>query len=219
MLLHQRISLPDGFSALRSQGWVALGSESRDTNILTLASAFGVPVRSPTADFVRQLVPKDSTGAVAGTLSAKYGRADFPLHTDTAFWPVPARYLVMRVSGDTRRRTFVAPICQALHATIARDISSSVWIIRGGKPIYVSMKFRVNGEVGLRYDPLTMMPANRAAVNVQSGLLPLLADVPVASIDWADVGTIIIDNWRVLHGRGTQPEGEGQRVLERVYVR
>jgi hypothetical protein len=212
-------NLSDALSSLQLRGWVALRPESRELPTLAVARAIGEPIRSPTGDLVRKLVPKDPTDAISGTFSHVYGKADFPLHTDTAFWPVPARYLVMRVTGDTRRPTMVAPIPQPFASTITPEVVSSVWIIRGVRPFYCSMQFRVNGEVGVRYDPLTMIPANAAAAKVQSGLPTMLAQLPTFSVDWEAAGTVIVDNWRALHGRGPEPAGEGQRVLERIYVR
>ncbi len=214
-----RMSLSDAMSALQLQGWVALDRESRELPTLALARAVGQPISGNTGNLIKKLVPKDSLDAIPGTLSHVYGRADFPLHTDTAFWPVPARYLVMRVTGDTRRATIVAPFPECLDSTIASEVASSVWVAKGVRPFYCSMQFRVSGEVGLRYDPLTMVPANTAAVRVQSGLPAVLARLSAFSVDWETVGTVIIDNWRALHGRGSEPTGEGQRVLERIYVR
>jgi hypothetical protein len=36
------------------------------------------------------------------------------LHTDTAFWALPARFLVMRATGDKRRTTRVCPFDELL---------------------------------------------------------------------------------------------------------
>lgn len=206
-------------SSLQSQGWVALGPESRQIPILEVARGIGDPIRSPTGDLVRKLTPKDSIEAIPGSLSDIYGKADFPLHTDTAFWPTPARYLVMRVTGDTRRPTIVTPLPQPFASIIGPEGVSSVWIIRGAKPFYCSMQFRANGGVGIRYDPLTMIPANAAATKARSALPSVLAQLPTFSIDWTMIGTVIIDNWQTLHGRGPEPAREGSRVLERIYVR
>jgi hypothetical protein len=213
------ISVSDVLSTLRLQGWVALGPESRQMPTLSVARAFGDPIRGPTGELVRKLVPKNASEAVAGTFSREYGKGEFPLHTDTAFWPLPARYLVFRVTGDTRRPTVVARFPLPLPPTMAREVVSSVWVVKGLRPFYCSMQFRANGEMGLRYDQLTMKPVNNAAKSVLNGMPSVLAQLRTFSIDWAAVGTVIIDNWRVLHGRGHGPDGEGERVLERVYLR
>lgn len=211
--------LTDALASLQVRGWVTLGPSSRDLPALTVARAFGEPVESPNGDLVRKLVPKDRVDAISGTFSHAYGKADFPLHTDTAFWPLPARYLVMRVTGDTRRPTIVAPIPVPIAGAIGTEVVSSVWVVRGAHPFYCSMQFRHNGDLGIRYDPMTMRPSNTSAAKVQSCLPAVLAELPTFSIDWAAVGTVIVDNWRALHGRGPEPAGEGQRVLERIYVR
>ncbi len=212
------ISANDLLLELNLVGWVALDERSRGVAALNFAQSIGTPLLSPTGVLVRELVPKESSEAVLGTFSHAYGKASFPLHTDTAFWPTPARYLVMRVAGDTRRPTVVAPLPQPLDTAVASDIAASVWIARGVRPFYCSMKFQANGKTGVRYDPLTMQPANAAAARVMSGFRHWFDDTKVISVDWAITGTLIIDNWRVLHGRGAQPPEEGRRVLERIYV-
>lgn len=213
------MKLSDALASLQVRGWVALGSCSRELPALEVARAVGEPVVSPTGDLVRRLVPKDRADAISGTFSHAYGRAGFPLHTDTAFWPLPARYLVMRVTGDTRRPTVVAPIRVPIAGALGAEVVSSVWVVSSVNPFYGSMQFRHNGDWGFRYDPMTMRPANAAAVKVQSCLPVVFAELPTFSIDWTTVGTIIVDNWRALHGRGPEPAGEGYRVLERIYVR
>jgi hypothetical protein len=81
------------------------------------------------------------------------------------------------------------------------------------------MQFRRKNEVGFRYDPLTMIPANTAASRVAMTFPAEMNRLPAVSIDWETVGTLIVDNWRVFHGRGAEPANEGERLLERVYVR
>lgn len=213
------ITLSDGLSSLHSTGWVAFGPESRQLPTLSLARALGEPIQSPSGELVRELVPKAPADANFGTFSYAYGKASFPLHTDTAFWPLPARYLVMRVTGDTRRPTLIAPIPLPLSAATASNVQSSIWVVNGARPFYCSMQFRHHGNLGFRYDPMLMQPANESAAKVQPILSVLLAGLPCFALDWAAVGTVIVDNWRTLHGRGPEPLLEGKRVLERVYVR
>ncbi len=206
-------------AVLRSQGWVTLGPESRDIPMLTLASSFGHPIPSPTGELIRKLVPKERSEAIPGTLSGKYGKAALPMHTDTAFWPQPARYLVMRVTGDTRRPTILASINPELTSDFGPDVATSVWLIRGGGAIYGSMQFSAAGEKGIRCDLETMSPANRSAATIHSRLREWLVELPRSEINWKTVGTLVIDNWKMLHGRGPEPEREGNRVLERIYLR
>lgn len=217
MVPHSNLS--DAWLTLRSLGWVTLSNYSRQTPTLDLARALGEPVRSPSGEFARNLIPIENGEAIPGSFSHKFGKGEFPLHTDTAFWPVPARYLVFRAIGDTRRKTLIAPVAQVIPRGLAQKVRASVWIIRCRRPFYCSMQFQQLGEVGFRYDPMIMQPANLSAMSVGCSFSSALAQFPSIPVDWTIAGTVIIDNWRVLHGRGPAPCGEGPRVLERVYVR
>ena len=161
--------------------------------------------------------------APPGSQSSIYGTGPFPLHTDTVFWPSPARYVLLRGYGDTRRPTTVKSFselvrkCDAQFHTFARD---SVWIVRAGsKRFYCSLHFREGDSNGWRYDADFMSPANDAAVQVDTVLHQLVTSEKVDSITWSGDTAVVISNWTTLHGRGPEPLEEGDRVIERLYVR
>src|SRR5260370_12977058 len=95
------------FTELNTRGWTCVTGSSSRSALLELARSIGRPVPSPSGELVRELAPKPPAAAGRGTLSKAYGMGAFPLHTDTAFWPVPARYVVLLASGDIRRYTSV----------------------------------------------------------------------------------------------------------------
>jgi hypothetical protein len=73
--------------------------------------------------------------------------------------------------------------------------------------------------MGWRYDADLMYPANEAAVQVNKILRPLVMNNEVESIMWTGDKAVVLSNWTTLHGRGSQPQNEGVRVVERLYVR
>jgi alpha-ketoglutarate-dependent taurine dioxygenase len=70
-----------------------------------------------------------------------------------------------------------------------------------------------------RWDPVFLKPLNEPAKD----LAKLMRDS-----EWAKTAneislcrpgdTLLIDNWRVLHGRSSVPAGSEGRILERVYI-
>ena len=195
----------------------------RDTHdLLGLANSLGRLIPGPSGQLVKRLsiVPKDK--GPLGTFSREFGRGSFPLHTDTAFWPRPACYLVMRASGDIRRTTTVlsfARLIQYAGADIQEKIHRSAWVLSvPHKKQYCSMKISTNPETGYRYDPNCMLPANTEAVEIRNWLL--CEDVQSLSVphNWASDVALIISNWTALHGRGANPPNEQERILERIYV-
>src|SRR5579862_4244851 len=97
------------FEELETRGWARATKVTTGKAMLELAKTLGCPVPSPSGDLVKEIRVTPVSKARHGTLSELYGVGAFPLHTDTAFWPVPARYVILRASGDPRRHTIVCP--------------------------------------------------------------------------------------------------------------
>src|ERR1700722_13972461 len=100
----QAVSM-DFRNQLNDHGWACVPSVSNKKELLDLAKSIGTPMLSPSGRVVRELRPRLPRDSPMGTLSSSFSTGSFPLHTDTAFWPMPARYLVFRVEGDYRRVT------------------------------------------------------------------------------------------------------------------
>jgi len=63
-----------------------------------------------------------------------------------------------------------------------------------------------------------MSPINWAAQDARQILEDHLAKVEPITFNWADHAVLVLDNWKVLHGRGAAPEREGERVVSRIYI-
>lgn len=208
---------------LNTRGWMLVDGVSSQADLLELGKALGFPVRTPNGELVKEIrrVPRDE--APPGSQSAIYGAGPFPLHTDTVFWPLPVRYVILRGYGDTRRPTTVKSFselvrnCDTQFHVCVRD---SVWLVHvGSKSFYCSLQFHHGDSHGWRYDADLMVPANNAAVYVDRVLRPLVTSEVDESITWSGDKAVVFSNWTTLHGRGPQPPDEGIRVIERLYVR
>lgn len=208
---------------LKTKGWTLVEGISSDTELLELGKVIGCPVPAPNGELVKEIrrIPADK--APPGSQSSIYGSGPFPLHTDTVFWPLPVRYVLLRCYGDIRRPTTVMSFsnllkeCDAQFHTFA---NSSVWVVgTGSNKFYCSLIFRDGESSGWRYDVDLMSPANDAAVQIDRILRPLVNSNKVDSINWSDNSAVVLSNWTTLHGRGPEPQDEGIRVIERLYVR
>lgn len=192
--------------------------------MVEVAHALGRPVPAPTGELVKALAPVDSLGARSGSFSARFGKGEFPFHTDTAFWPRPVRYLVLRVVGDGRRPTWLLNfrnVLSALAETARVDVHRSVWrTIRQSGGIYCSMRFSAGNEGGWRFDPTVMLPANASARRSLNAVVRAPRESPsTLAIPWKETSCVVVDNWQVLHARGSAPADEMPRILHRIYVR
>lgn len=208
---------------LKTRGWMLVDGVSSKAGLLDLGKALGSPVRAPNGELVKEIRRIPPEQAPTGSQSALYGAGPFPLHSDTVFWPLPARYVLLRGYGDTRRPTTIRKFtdlvgtCDAEFHVCARN---SVWLVDvGARKFYCSMQFRDGDSSGWRYDADLMAPANAAAAHVSRVLRPLVTDEAVDSISWSGGEAVVMANWTTLHGRGPQPPNEGVRVIERLYVR
>ena len=102
----------------------------------------------------------------------------------------------------------------------SRLAANSLWLSQNDRTrFYCSMKGQVGTSIAWRYDHNCMSPVNRAALELRESLDARLSSCLTESIDWSGEEAAVLANWRVLHGRGPAPTGEGLRILERIYVR
>jgi len=203
-------------------GWASVGGIEREKDLLDLARYLGKPIPHPSGELIKTLVPTGVHGALPNSLSSRYGCGSFPLHTDTAFWACPARFIILQIEGDARRPTTFASFMALFEVAgcgIRNSIERSIWFVPGSQSMYCSMRFRLNGEVGWRYDNNCMKPANKSALEVEKAICPLLRSWSEGAVEWVTHRTIVLDNWKLLHGRGDSPPEEALRLLKRVYVR
>ena len=101
---------------LLTQGWSIFrppvaGAGLRET-VQQLAHALGAAVPLRGRVLVQELRPTSRHSARPRSLSKQFGKGPFPLHVDTAHWPVPCRYIVMAcaVAEEHVARTQLLPM-------------------------------------------------------------------------------------------------------------
>ena len=208
---------------LKTKGWSLVHGISSQDDLIELGKALGTPVRAPNGELVKEIRRLPAEQAPLGSQSSIYGSGAFPLHTDTVFWSLPVRYVLLRGYGDPRRPTTVKNY-NALVSGLDREFhvlaQRSIWIMRAGQnKFYCSLIFRVGDSCGIRCDLDLMSPVNNAAFQVEKQLRPLVKGENVESITWSGDFAVVLSNWNTLHGRGPEPQDEGLRVVERLYVR
>jgi hypothetical protein len=195
---------------------------SSSEDLLELGFSLGTPTPSPNGELIKEVRRQPKEKAPAGSQSAKYGFGPFPLHTDTVFWSLPAKYVLLRAYGDVRRPTTVISFEELFDkcSPKMRDLfADSIWHVRAGKTnFYCSICFQESGAKGLRYDTDLMSPMNNAAKDISDELRQLVM-TEGHTINWTGSTALLINNWTALHGRGDMPEDEGERIVQRIYVR
>lgn len=186
--------------------------------MLRIASALGTIIRDPAGELVSLLRPQYSHQTLSRSFSFRHGHGAFPLHTDTAFWSIPARYLVLKAKQ-------ASPTCTTiLSSHKAQRILSSSLAQRAifGLRTTQSSRYcpvRIDGrEDCYRYDPNYMKPANEQAKQLAVAIDNVASNL-LTQITWTGSNAIVIDNWRCLHGRCAVTPGDLDRALLRIYVK
>ena len=222
----QHLSIQPNLGRLKSRlaecGYVALTRWCPDSTTSILAPAIGSIEQIPGIPQVQILRPKGREKSTPNLYSGNFGRDEFPLHTDLAHWFIPPRYFMLRcVKGDARAFTAVLPWRQVLRSMAPVKILRARFRARTpvrGRAHLLAFAQRVESNVLHRWDGLFLVPDNDAAMDVASSLKALTAQTTRAVTLERPGDTLIVDNWRVLHGRSAVPE-DSDRVIERVYLR
>jgi L-asparagine oxygenase len=155
------------------------------------------------------------------TLSSRYGLGPFPFHTDTAFWQIPTRYLVLFCSNPgsgSRPTLLIDPLCWVLSSDEERMLGTSVWRTTRRPSFLCSLVARRRGNFLLRFDRDCMLAATAQAEQSGRLLEEKIQQSNIIRIDWSVGDLLIFDNHRFLHARGSALRADGDRVLTRALV-
>ena len=204
------------------QEWLPNETTSKIRDLLSVAlkgSSCGRQDRS-----VDVLQPRDLSSAPKSHYSGIFGLGEFPLHTDLAFWGAPPRYIVLRcVSGTREVATYLLPATSPALMRSWEVARRAVFRPRKGtelsSPCVLSGTFLKSNVEGLRWDSVFLLPMNEAAHEV-AGILGNVASEEILSIYLVRPGdTLVIDNWRALHGRSVAKlHPSASRLIERFYI-
>jgi alpha-ketoglutarate-dependent taurine dioxygenase len=205
---------------LDTNGFVVIQGYHSD-QLLAFAERLGRPspdARNPS--LVRDLFPRPRSESTTNTLSSRYGTGEFPFHTETAYWRSPARYLFLYCvepgSGD--RPTLLLDLA-AMSVDDRAILARELWVVRYTRQPYLTTVLDQSAKGSLfRYDPACMRPVEERGQSPVI-LTRVLNEVRAVRIYWRHAMLLILDNHRLLHGRGAANVADPDRHLRRVLVK
>lgn len=207
--------------SLNENGWIEFRSGSTDSELISIASGIGKIIRHPNGEDIFELKPKLENESLLGTFSNKHGLKKFPFHTDTAFYKKPARYILMHsVESNNCDTTILRKIdfWDSLTVSDKKNAERAIYLLKtNNEKFYTSLIFKENNEYGIKYDPTCMSPFNKYAKEFDQNFQKIINEIEPISIKWSKGKTLIIDNWKNLHGRKSA-EKDTTRVLKRIYI-
>lgn len=166
------------------------------------------------------LKPKKSDDTTHFSLSSEYGLDNFPLHTDGAQYSIPPRYIILRAKTDSETGTTIANAQLLKKLNLWKIIETTTWIVKTDiGNIYTSLFDRhiVEGCEILRYNKQIMRCLNNKKKSEQ--VEDAIQNLPIETINWEKNTTLVIDNWKLLHGREQVKDPNYQnRILERLQI-
>jgi alpha-ketoglutarate-dependent taurine dioxygenase len=183
----------------------------------SIARQLGEPLTLARGDAVERLIPRTAIEATPNSLSGRFGRGAFPLHTDLAHRLTPPRFMILGAAEVEPRaaRTVVtaAPELRSRERSVVRD---GVFLVsNGGRSFYSSILGA--GRPFIRFDTACMRPTDAHATEAERVFRECLKQEESVEITWQSGDILVLDNWNVLHGR-TEPESKtAKRVLLRLY--
>ncbi len=215
--------------ALHKHGYSFIRSHRPELSCLEASRLIGKPVsisrtRSSHNSMVQILTPTRCMEAKTGTYSEVFGLGAFPFHTDLAHWAIPPRYVLLRcIAGHPATETSVLEVGQLVDKIGALVLERAMLRPRkagssGFRCLLPAVLRRV--PIRLRWDPLFLDPVNASAEVLKTAMASAHQWArPVVQRLVARGDTLVLDNWRVLHGRGAiDVQSLSLRRIERVYL-
>lgn len=194
-------------------------SSNIEESTLDVAQRIGSVFKVPTMPLVQTLTPRLKENEQENTYSGNFGIGEFPFHTDLAHWYVPPRFLFLRC-------VFPAPNVETKLIDgndVWAEIESSVLSRSHFKPRKrldrTSNILKIKeGEI-FRWDSIFIEPANTNAEKLKVAIEGHINSAKSIKLNLDKEGDcLLIDNWRMLHGRGAIGAESMDRKIERVYL-
>jgi hypothetical protein len=216
--------LPTFVTTLAKRGWsthtpVSLDADSVVRELSRIGNILGARVAGRAAALEEVIEPQAPGDAHPRSLSAQFGLGTLPFHVELSHRPRPCRYLLLGC---------LAPGSPSAATTLldwrTLGLSSDELYLLESAPILV--------RTGRRSFYSTLLPPDRAFLRYDPGCLEAVDERGRAVLDlvqrrlgagvlgihqWRRGDILIIDNWRVLHGRARSDQGSGRR-LARILI-
>ncbi len=216
--------MPEGvYGEVEANGYALLrGHRASDVSLAAFRD-FGAIASLPGLRPIQEITPKLQVESTPNTYSGQYGYDRFPKHTDLAHWQSPPRYLALRCRVGFEEVTTELIDGRRLEHIIGKEILFRA-LVRSRRPVRGKIRrmrllSRVANHSVLRWDETYLKPlctAGQEGIAAMRLTIPLTPPICVALRDPGD--TLVIDNWRMLHGRSPLGVGHAGRVLERAYL-
>ncbi len=213
---------PEIREAVQLHGFALINEDAGGQESREAMARYGQLLTLPGLAEVQTLELREKDNGTPNTYSGNYGRGEFPLHTDLAHWSLPPRYFVLRcVVGAENVPTRLVDGFDLIEAV--GELKMSRAIVQPRRPIVGRLSLlhlldtHAKAKV-LRWDELFIVPVTAEGRSAFEAVRDYLVQSKSIEITLAKPGdTLVVDNWRMLHGRAASSEMTRRR-LDRAYI-
>ena len=186
-------------------------------------SELGAVVQLPGLAEVQLLTPRQTEHATLNTYSGNFGTESFPLHTDMAHWFLPPKFFALRcVIGSRNVSTTLVDVNDLIQVVGRRDLTRALFRprrpLKQNLPLLRLLTRHEDGSETFRWDSLFVVPATNESQAISKIVADHLASLKPMEVWLENPGdTLILDNWRMLHGRSQVSKEDKLRQVERAY--
>lgn len=211
-------------TTVNSDGFAVVRLPDLATDPRAELQTLGRLIELPGVFAVQILSPRNPDSATSNTYSGHFGMGGFPLHTDLAHWYRPPRYLVLGcIFGAKSVGTLVYDSTDIVEeigrALLSRALVRPRRPLRVTRPLLRLLERDAGGSARFRFDSLFLQPANAAGLTALEVIGEHLRACEPERIVLGRTGdAVVIDNWRMLHGREAIPYDGQNRKIARMYL-
>ncbi|HCL66755.1 MAG TPA: hypothetical protein DIC56_18345 [Rhizobium sp.] len=212
------------FGSLAERGWSLHCTEGADADATVselgkLGDCLGTRVAGRAGSFGEVIEPRGADDAHPRSLSARYGLDALPFHTELSHRTRPCRYLLLGCidPGSPAAATMLLDWQTLGLSPEELDLlEGTPVLVRSGRRSFYSTILAPGGAF-LRYDPGCLEPVDQRGRIALALIENRIAGASSEAHHWREGDILIIDNWRVLHGRSPSDRGSGRR-LARILI-
>jgi hypothetical protein len=207
-------------------GWmhadVAEVCDDLELRVERIAKLLGEPIKGRAGRLVDALAPMDKEKAKPSSLSVIHGLGAFPFHTDGAHLLQPPRFLVLicAAPGAAPEPTTLVRFQDLKLGPAERgSLEATPFLFRNGQRSFYSTIY-TSTRPFIRFDEGCMVPTGPEGRRAMAAIADYARGANWSAVHWRAGGVLIIDNWNVMHGRGSAgSEASVDRLILRSSVR
>ncbi|MGC5841706.1 TauD/TfdA family dioxygenase [Mesorhizobium abyssinicae] len=208
---------------MKRTGWAKFHVGGNEAEIVEVIKGIGAQLgpfaRGRTKSVAEVLLPQERHNAHPRSLSARFGTGQLPFHAELSHRSKPCRYLVLGCvdPGTSISATLLIDWHRlGLTEQEVELLESAPVLVRTGRRSFYSTMLPRSHEY-LRFDPGCIQAVDARGNVALSILEERIGSAMPYRHDWRKGDILLIDNWRVLHGREAT-EMNTNRKLARVLI-